>query len=31
LSPLVSSVDGFLAAMIPREWPDLTMPLIAQE
>ncbi|HEV2966559.1 MAG TPA: DUF309 domain-containing protein [Candidatus Dormibacteraeota bacterium] len=31
LSPLVSSVDGFLAAMIPREWPDLTMPKIAQE
>jgi uncharacterized protein len=31
LAPLVTSVDGFLEAMKPREWPDLTMPLIVQE
>jgi predicted metal-dependent hydrolase len=28
LAPLVTSVDGFLAAMKPREWPELTMPRI---
>jgi predicted metal-dependent hydrolase len=31
LAPLVSTVDQFLAAMQPREWPQLTMPKIAQE
>jgi uncharacterized protein len=31
LSPLVSTVDQFLAAMQPREWPELTMPKIDQE
>jgi predicted metal-dependent hydrolase len=31
LAPLVSSVDGYLAAMGDRGWPDLTMPTIRQE
>jgi predicted metal-dependent hydrolase len=31
LAPLVQTVDGFLEAMKPREWPELTMPQIAQE
>ncbi len=31
LGPLVSTVDGFLAAMKPHEWPELTMPLIETE
>jgi predicted metal-dependent hydrolase len=31
LSPLVVTVDQFLAAMQPREWPELTMPKIVQE
>jgi hypothetical protein len=31
LSPLVATVDQFLEAMKPREWPDLTMPQISQE
>jgi predicted metal-dependent hydrolase len=31
LLPLVASVDGYLEAMKPREWPELTMPRIAQE
>ena len=31
LSPLVSAVDQFLAAMTPHEWPELTMPLISTE
>ncbi len=31
LAPLVKSVDGYLAAMNGREWPDLNMPHIAQE
>ena len=31
LSPLVATVDGFLAAMKPHEWPELTMPQIVQE
>jgi hypothetical protein len=31
LSPLVATVDQFLAAMQPREWPELTMPRIVQE
>jgi predicted metal-dependent hydrolase len=31
LSPLVSSVDQFLAAMQPLEWPELAMPKIVQE
>lgn len=30
LAPLVKSVDGYLAAMDGREWPDLKMPHIAQ-
>jgi hypothetical protein len=30
LAPLVESVDEFLAAMKPREWPELTMPRIDQ-
>ena len=28
LAPLVTTVDEFLAAMKPHEWPDLTMPRI---
>jgi predicted metal-dependent hydrolase len=28
LAPLVQAVDGFLAMMKPREWPELTMPRI---
>ncbi len=28
LSPLVTSVDGFLEAMEGHRWPELTMPLI---
>jgi predicted metal-dependent hydrolase len=28
LAPLVTSVDGYLAAMGDRGWPDLTMPVI---
>jgi predicted metal-dependent hydrolase len=28
LTPLVSAVDGYLAAMGERGWPDLTMPMI---
>jgi predicted metal-dependent hydrolase len=31
LIPLVDAVDAFLAAMNESGWPDLTMPLIAQE
>ena len=31
LSALVTAVDGFLAAMTTREWPELTMPLIVYE
>ena len=31
LAPLVEAVDGYLAAMNGRAWPDLTMPAIAQE
>src|SRR5260370_39446759 len=30
LAPLVDTVDEFLAAMKPREWPELTMPRIDQ-
>ncbi|HSS60408.1 MAG TPA: DUF309 domain-containing protein [Candidatus Limnocylindrales bacterium] len=31
LAPLVSSVDGFLAAMGAGDWPTLTMPRIAAD
>jgi predicted metal-dependent hydrolase len=31
LTPLVTTVDGFLEAMKPPKWPELTMPKIAQE
>jgi predicted metal-dependent hydrolase len=31
LSPLVTTVDRFQAAMTAREWPDLTMPTIVYE
>lgn len=31
LGALLSSVDGYLEAMNGRQWPDLKMPLIAQE
>jgi predicted metal-dependent hydrolase len=31
LAPLVTTVDGFLEAMQPREWPELTMPKIVYE
>jgi predicted metal-dependent hydrolase len=31
LSPLVSSVDQLLAAMQRRDWPEVTLPKIAQE
>jgi hypothetical protein len=31
VASLVKSVDGFLVAMAQDEWPDLTMPRIAQE
>jgi predicted metal-dependent hydrolase len=31
LAPLVTTMDEFLAAMKQRDWPDLTMPRIAQE
>jgi predicted metal-dependent hydrolase len=31
IAPLVAAVDQFLAKMQPREWPELTMPRIAQE
>jgi hypothetical protein len=31
LAPLVTAVDSFLAAMNDGEWPQLTMPQIAQE
>ncbi len=31
LAPLVATVDGFLEAMEPRGWPELTMPQISQE
>jgi predicted metal-dependent hydrolase len=31
LAPLVAAADQFLAAMQPREWPELTMPRILQE
>jgi len=31
LGPLVATVDGFLAAMKPHEWPELSMPLIETE
>jgi predicted metal-dependent hydrolase len=31
LAPLVATVDGFLAALTPGEWPELTMPQIVQE
>jgi predicted metal-dependent hydrolase len=30
LVPLVNAVDGYLAAMQGRDWPELTMPRIAQ-
>jgi predicted metal-dependent hydrolase len=30
LTPLVGAVEGYLAAMSDREWPDLEMPTIAQ-
>jgi hypothetical protein len=29
LAPLVTTVDGYLAAMGGREWPELIMPIIA--
>ena len=31
LAPLVATVDEFLAAMKPHEWPDVTMPRIVYE
>ena len=31
LAPLVEAVDGFLAAMEGRGWPNLAMPRIVQE
>ena len=31
LMPLVATVDEFLAAMKPHEWPDVTMPRIVYE
>jgi predicted metal-dependent hydrolase len=31
LGPLVTTVDGFLAEMKARDWPELTMPRINQE
>jgi len=31
LAPLVDAVDGFLAVMQGRDWPDLEMPAIKQE
>jgi len=31
LARLVTTVDGFLAAMAGSSWPDLVMPLIAHE
>jgi len=31
LAPLVEAVEGFLAAMEDGGWPDLELPLIAQE
>ena len=31
LEPLVTTVDGFLAAMRDAGWPELRMPRIAQE
>jgi predicted metal-dependent hydrolase len=31
LSPLVASVDGYLEAMKPGEWPELQMPRLAYE
>ena len=31
LSPLVSTVDQFLAAMTPNTWPELAMPVIRTE
>jgi uncharacterized protein len=31
LAPLVFTVDHFLGAMKPQEWPELTMPKIIQE
>ena len=31
LAPLVATVDQFLEAMKPLEWPELTMPQIVQE
>ena len=31
LSPLVATVDEFLDALKPHEWPELTMPRIAYE
>jgi predicted metal-dependent hydrolase len=30
LAPLVEIVDEFLAAMTPRDWPELTMPRLDQ-
>jgi uncharacterized protein len=30
LAQLVTAVDGYLAAMQGRDWPELTMPKIAQ-
>ncbi len=31
LSPLVTAVDAYLTEMTPREWPELTMPIIVYE
>src|SRR5713101_2574293 len=31
LSPLVASVDAYLEALKPHEWPELTMPRIVYE
>jgi predicted metal-dependent hydrolase len=31
LAPLVTAVDGFLAAIGGRDWPELTMPTIDYE
>jgi hypothetical protein len=31
VTPLVETVDGFVAAMTGAGWPELTMPVIAHE
>ena len=31
LAPLVTTVDGYLAAMNAAPWPELTMPVLARE